>query len=231
MANPQLENGYLKISTELFEALAGARLPGESRQVLDVIIRKTYGYNKKSDDISTSQFMQATGLNRLAIRRATKRLRVSKMILGIKNDTTGIISYSIQKDYDKWLGVSKMIPGIKNVSRGYQKRYKRGIKNEPHNIYKDNIQKTHGQFESFWSLYPRKVSKQTALKAFLKLSPNDELLQLIIKGVEIQSKTDQWQKDNGQFIPHPATWLNQRRWEDEIKKTNDPYSNLPNQKF
>ena len=153
------------------------------------------------------------------------------MILGIKNDTTGIISYSIQKDYDKWLGVSKMIPGIKNVSRGYQKRYKRGIKNEPHNIYKDNIQKTHGQFESFWSLYPRKVSKQTALKAFLKLSPNDELLQLIIKGVEIQSKTDQWQKDNGQFIPHPATWLNQRRWEDEIKKTNDPYANLPNQKF
>ena len=86
-------------------------------------------------------------------------------------------------------------------------------------------------FLEFWSEYPRKVAKPNALKAFLKLSPNDELLQLILKGVEIQSKTDQWQKDNGQFIPHPATWLNQRRWEDEIKKTNDPYSNLPNQKF
>lgn len=47
MANPQCENGFTKIANELMEALAKIRIPGEARQVLDVIFRQTYGWNKK----------------------------------------------------------------------------------------------------------------------------------------------------------------------------------------
>lgn len=72
-------------------------------------------------------------------------------------------------------------------------------------------------FEEFWNKYPRKVAKPQALKAFSKISPSTELLQLILAGVENQSKSDQWTKDDGKYIPHPATWLNQQRWEDEVK--------------
>ena len=47
MANPQKENGYTSIANDIVEALAGIRIPGEARQCLDVILRKTYGWNKK----------------------------------------------------------------------------------------------------------------------------------------------------------------------------------------
>ena len=61
MTTPQLENGYIKIATELYDALCGIRIPGEARQVFDVILRKTYGWNKKKDAIALSQFVEATG--------------------------------------------------------------------------------------------------------------------------------------------------------------------------
>jgi hypothetical protein len=70
-------------------------------------------------------------------------------------------------------------------------------------------------FAIFWVLYPRKDDKQTALKSFQKINPNDDLMEKICEAVRVQSKSQQWTKDNGSFIPLPATWLNKRRWEDE----------------
>ena len=67
-------------------------------------------------------------------------------------------------------------------------------------------------FDRFWEAYPRKMGKVKAQAAFQKVTvPVDVLLSAIAE----QKKSPQWQKDNGQFIPHPATWLNGRRWEDE----------------
>lgn len=71
-------------------------------------------------------------------------------------------------------------------------------------------------FETFWKVYPRKVAKGAARKVFAKINPDEALFDKIIKAVELQSLQDQWRKDKGQFIPHPATWLNQERWDDEI---------------
>jgi uncharacterized protein YdaU (DUF1376 family) len=70
------------------------------------------------------------------------------------------------------------------------------------------------RFEEFWAIYPRKVSRAAAKKAFDKLAPNDELLVVMLKAVGTQAKSEQWAKDP-QFIPYPATWLNGKRWEDE----------------
>ena len=69
-------------------------------------------------------------------------------------------------------------------------------------------------FASFWEQYPRKKNKGHAEKAFDKLKPDDELLQTILKAVEGARESADWRKDGGQFIPHPATWLNARGWED-----------------
>ena len=70
-------------------------------------------------------------------------------------------------------------------------------------------------FEEFWDAYPRKTGKGEARKIWQKLRPNSELLQQILNAIKQQSTSDQWTKDNGQFIPYPSTWLNQQRWEDE----------------
>jgi len=70
-------------------------------------------------------------------------------------------------------------------------------------------------FDRFWSAYPKKKSRGDALKAFQKINPDEELLVIMVAKVEAEKATKQWKEDNGRFIPHPATWLNGRRWEDE----------------
>lgn len=88
-----------------------------------------------------------------------------------------------------------------------------------YNTIKDNKKKNTNNplFDDFWKAYPRHVNKQAAMKAFEKVNPDEDLLKTIIDAIEKQKKSEQWSKDNGQFIPHPATWLNGKRWEDEIQ--------------
>jgi len=105
MANPQIANGHIKIANEIWDALCKIRIPGEARQVLDVIIRKTYGWNKKEDQISLSQISKMTGLKRQNVSRAIKRLIQMKIV--IKNDDSFINSYKINKNYELWQNVIK----------------------------------------------------------------------------------------------------------------------------
>jgi len=74
-------------------------------------------------------------------------------------------------------------------------------------------------FDLFWKAYPRKVAKASALKSWNKIKPSENLVADILKSLSEQIKSDGWQKDNGKYIPHPATWLNGNRWEDETETT------------
>lgn len=71
-------------------------------------------------------------------------------------------------------------------------------------------------FENFWQAFPRKVGKGAALKLWKRLGPSQELQARIIAAVGSQRQSDQWRREDGRFIPHPATWLNQGRWDDEV---------------
>lgn len=71
-------------------------------------------------------------------------------------------------------------------------------------------------FRLFWQGYPRKVSKTEAEKAYRKLKPDAALQATLLAAVALQAKSQEWTKDGGQFVPHAATWLNQRRWEDQL---------------
>lgn len=70
-------------------------------------------------------------------------------------------------------------------------------------------------FDVFWKLYPKKVSKADALKAWAKIKP--ELIPTIMEALGAHSTCEQWVKDDGQFIPNAATWLNKKKWEDEVR--------------
>ncbi len=72
-------------------------------------------------------------------------------------------------------------------------------------------------FDTFWAAYPRKVGKGAARKAFAKL-PAD-VFPLLVPAVEAQKQCAQWRKNGGEYIPNPATWLNQERWEDKLPDT------------
>ena len=76
-------------------------------------------------------------------------------------------------------------------------------------------------FQRFWSAYPRKVSKSCCEKAWQRINPCPALTERILDSLEAHKGTKQWQ--DKQYIPHPSTWLNQKRWEDELEeKSSDP---------
>lgn len=69
-------------------------------------------------------------------------------------------------------------------------------------------------FEDFWNAYPKRVGKGNAEKVWVKLKCNSLLPQILTCIRKAKSSQD-WTKEAGQFIPHPATWLNRKGWEDE----------------
>jgi phage replication O-like protein O len=100
MASPQTENGYTRIANEILEQLVKQRFQAYETCVLLHIIRMTYGYKKKEDWISLSQFEKATGIAGKHISR-TLKLLLSKNILfrRIKNN---VPYYGLNKDYETW---------------------------------------------------------------------------------------------------------------------------------
>ena len=75
-------------------------------------------------------------------------------------------------------------------------------------------------FEEFWKAYPKKKAKEAARKAWVKLKPDEALGKEIIQAVMESAKSKDWLKENGKYIPYPATYLNGKRWEDERNESN-----------
>ncbi len=71
-------------------------------------------------------------------------------------------------------------------------------------------------FLVFWSAYPKKIGKGSAYKAWKKIKSTKELLTEMLSAIKKQINSNDWKKENGQYIPHPSTWLNTNRWEDEL---------------
>ena len=81
-------------------------------------------------------------------------------------------------------------------------------------------------FDEFWAVYPKKDAKQAAEKAWLKLKPDDDLKQAIIAGVR-RDADGRWKDAERRYIPNPSTYLNQRRWEDEVTTSDTAHKEEP----
>lgn len=89
---------------------------------------------------------------------------------------------------------------------------------------KDSIDKVNiNEFERFWELYPRKSDKEYTKKCFDEYV--DVSIDVIINAIETQTKSEQWQKDNGKFIPSSANWLKKKRWNDTLPTKNKSFDN------
>lgn len=73
-------------------------------------------------------------------------------------------------------------------------------------------------FADFWKAYPRKTNKSFAEKSFAKLKVDQEMLDKMLQAIALQNRTV-WKDKDQQYIPHPSTWLNGKRWEDEVVTT------------
>lgn len=73
------------------------------------------------------------------------------------------------------------------------------------------------EFESFWKLYPKKVAKGDARKAWLQTTKIRPAIAVLLKAIYAARASKGWLKDEGEYIPYPATWLRQERWDDEYE--------------
>lgn len=109
MADPQVENGHVRIAFDLYEALTRSGLTGAQYAVMLAIIRESYGWSHKQACISRERFAELTGLDPRSVTRAIASLKEWKMIsvkelVGKKN------VYAIQKDWEKWTPIIEQTP-------------------------------------------------------------------------------------------------------------------------
>lgn len=74
------------------------------------------------------------------------------------------------------------------------------------------------RFERFWAVWPNKKSRGQAETTWKKIAPDDGVTDEIIAGVERAMQHDYRFRGNGQYTPHPSTWLNAKGWKDEYDK-------------
>ena len=160
MAKPQLENGHTKIANELVEALARHNLSAYEGRVLWCIFRKTYGWNKKTDRISYTQFATATGVDRRHIGRAINSLKSRNII--ICNGTGYALEYGIQKDYELWDLTPKEATAI-DTNPGNDLTPKEAMKTS------NNLTPIQGNLTPIWGkALPKEVSNLTPKEATTK---------------------------------------------------------------
>lgn len=135
MANPQIENGFTRIANEILEHLCLAGINGSEYRILISVIRKTYGFNKKKDYISLTQYQKLTTMNRPQAVKTIKSL-VSKRIL-LKDNSV----YKLNKNWEEWV-VAKRIPSMqKDTTASMQLDTKSSMQLDTYKRKKETITK------------------------------------------------------------------------------------------
>jgi phage replication O-like protein O len=260
MGTPQLEDGHVRIANALLEAILVFGFSQRELLVLLTIIRKTYGFNKKADDMSASQIGALCGVARQHVTTTLNGLAARNVITKTPGEYGMIIG--IQKDHRKWVSTAQigtadspesgLVPNQDMSQIGTGGSPESGQVDSPDsghtkdNLPKDNHQKTkscapdaggdaadetpagrlgraktgivaerRARFDRFYDAYPRKRSRGAAEKAFAKINPDDETVDLMLAAVARLQQSGEW--TDPKFIPHPATWLNASGWLDQVQ--------------
>jgi len=138
----KIKGGYIKIANDLMGALIRHRIPGEVRQVVDAILRKTFGWNKYQDKITLSQFQLMTGMKKPSIIRALNKGIDHKIIYKSANG-----AYQFRRTFAEWIPFTKKLIVSKRVNPVSQRVNKSLPKSKSpflitKDTTKDTIQKT-----------------------------------------------------------------------------------------
>lgn len=218
--SPQKEDGYTPIANELLEAILLADFSKRQILIIMTIARMTYGYSKKSDALSGWQIASMTGIDRSDVSKTINELVKMNVITKHENgrESHGIFvnEISLNKYYKTWQTVGELPTVGKTPTVGKLPTVTVGklpteplVKHPTHKAIKTN--KTNmSEFDEFWTNYPNKSAKKKAIESWVKNKPE---LEKVLKALAWQKAM--WAKDQNKFVPMPATYINQARWEDE----------------
>lgn len=166
MANPQKENGYTAIANEIIDELVKTSLLGAELQVCLFIIRKTYGYGKKEDAISITQFETAINKSRPTIVKALKNLQLVNMVelvkIGDSKNSSNI--YKFNKNHDTWklVRTCQLVKKNNLTSKASAKKLVKACKHTKEST-KENTKERECDF-----LLPENIKKET-WEAYLEM--------------------------------------------------------------
>jgi len=198
MANPQKENGHIDIANEIGEALARTNLNKYESRYLWALWRKTYGWHKKEDIISNSQFVELTGIKKQHIWRTQQRLIQRKIVTKTGN------KIAFQKDYTNWRELPKQVTvtqtgipvtysGIKVTQIGGHKRNYTKESETPsvllENSYKEKFKEIIGK-EPIIDNYPK-------CRAFANTRIKQVTLEICLNCVPLFFEFNKWYKEKG----------------------------------
>jgi phage replication O-like protein O len=210
MASPQLENGYTPIAHEIIEALWKINLSAYESRVVWYLLRKTYGWNKKTDRIALSQFSKDIGIDRRLVHRAIHSLSSKKMIVIYKDDSMSV-SYGFQKNYEKWKVSSKKMTVIYGDDKPSSKEMTKLSSKEIPTIYIKNKETIKGSkktdprikiFIDWWyRLYEYKFNEKYAIPNGGKIGEQvKNILKTNISFRDIQLKAMLFMADKDPFL-------------------------------
>ena len=182
--------------------------------------RKFRGMELKTGQLVFGRKMasKATGLSEKQIRTCISLLKQTGEVAVQRASNFSIISILNYQDYQE-----------KRASEGASKRAKEGPEEGHIQEYKNIRRKeilTHTQrasFDVFYKAYPKKRAVADAERAWAKIDPSEDLLKEMLLALEGARGSEDWKKENGRYIPLPASWLNGRRWEDKLEPEKKGY--------
>lgn len=99
-ANPQVEDGYIQIANELIDAILNYPFKNSELKIVLTIIRKTYGWKKKKDQLSFSQISNLAKVSTRHTKRVIKKLVLDNVVLKEKNGNNNVLG--LNKNYCSW---------------------------------------------------------------------------------------------------------------------------------
>ncbi|MDC4667722.1 replication protein [Acinetobacter baumannii] len=211
--NDLIDNGHM------------AKMKGAPLSCYLFIVRKTRGWNKQADSISLSQFVKATGYNKDTVQKGLLILEEMGVIIRLETDKQinewSLTDQIITTENHTKNSPSENLAMLKNSTEPYENLVSNHTKNSPHNNNNKNKEKQgvgySENFEKFWSAYPtckRKSDKSGTYKTFTK-HEGSFAIETLLSILEKQKSDVSWTKQDGEFIPSPSAWLNQKQWENE----------------
>ncbi|HCW4315505.1 TPA: replication protein [Acinetobacter baumannii] len=211
--NDLIDNGHM------------AKMKGAALPCYLLIVRKKRGWNKQADSISLSQFVKATGYNKDTVQKGLLILEEMGVIIRLETDKQinewSLTDQIITTENHTKNSPSENLAMLKNSTEPYENLVSNHTKNSPHNNNNKNKEKQgvgySENFEKFWSAYPtckRKSDKSGTYKTFTK-HEGSFAIETLLSILEKQKSDVSWTKQDGEFIPSPSTWLNQKQWENE----------------
>lgn len=236
MANPQKENGSTDIANELLEAIYSFNFTANQFKIILCIIRYTYGFKRKSHNLSLNFIAKAINNNsKEFISREVKKLIKDNVLIEYSSPSfNSTRKIGINKDYSCWRSqqLTYKSTGDLEVNRTVdlqvnppvdlqvnQETKNNKTKNKTKNIYVENST-IKFRFDNLWKLYPRKEGKANAFKKYQKICKkvNDEIIEQGIKNYVEKIKKENIEE---KYIKMGSTWFNGECWNDEYNLENN----------